>query len=63
MNLGPHFVVPYQVAAIGSRQAKVHRLSEAAVVLQITAWHLLRQFVGFQPSLRRDFRDCASFAG
>ena len=56
MNLGPHFVVLHKVDAIGSGQAKIHRLNEAAVVLLLTGQHLLSQFVGFQSSLRRELR-------
>jgi hypothetical protein len=54
LNLGPNFVVLHKLPTISGRQANIHRLDEADVVLQISAQDLLRQFVGFQASLGRD---------
>jgi hypothetical protein len=54
LNLGPDFVVLHKLPTISGRQANIHRLHEADVVLQISAQDLLRQFVGFQASLGRD---------
>ncbi len=54
LNLGPDFVVLHKLPTISGRQANIHRLDEADVVLQISAQDLLRQFVGFQASLGRD---------
>jgi hypothetical protein len=54
LNLGPDFVVLHKLPTISGRQANIHRLDEADVVLQISAQNLLRQFVGFQASLGRD---------
>ena len=63
MNLDSNFVVLDKIPAIRGRQSKIYRLDKAAVIFKVATQDLLRQFVGFQPSLRRDLRELRLFCG
>src|SRR5208337_2453313 len=63
LQLGPDFFVLHKLAALRSRQTEIHSLDEAGVVLQVAAQNLLRQLVGFHPSLGCDLGKLGFFFG
>jgi hypothetical protein len=53
----------HKFSAFSGRQSRVDRGDETVIVFAVTAQYLLREFVGFQSSLRSDLRQLRFFSG